>query len=76
MSKKIDAGAKGILITFHNNVFKAPDKLINWVSRQFGVIKIRPDQKLFVERDLQSYAVRVETIKTYVGKLVEMVKGD
>ena len=74
--EKIDAGAKGILITFHNNVFKAPDKLINWVSRQFGVIKIRPDQKLFVERDLQSYAVRVETIKTYVGKLVEMVKGD
>ena len=50
--------------------------MINWVSRQFGVIKIRPDQKLFVERDLQSYAVRVETIKTYVGKLVEMVKGD
>ena len=74
--EKIDAGAKGILITFHNNVFKAPDKLINWVSRQFGVIKIRSDQKLFVERDLQSYAVRVETIKTYVGKLVEMVKGD
>lgn len=74
--EKIDAGAKGILITFHNNVFKAPDKLINWVSRQFGVIKIRPDQKLFVERDLQSYAVRAETIKTYVGKLVEMVKGD
>ena len=74
--EKIDAGSKGILLSFHNNVFKAPDKLINWVSRQFGVIKIRPDQKLFVERDLQSYAVRVETIKTYVGKLVEMVKGD
>ena len=74
--EKIDAGAKGILITFHNNIFKAPDKLINWISRQFGVVKIRPDQKLFIERDLQSYTVRVETIKNYVGKLVDMVKGD
>lgn len=74
--EKIDAGAKGILIAFHNNIFKAPEKLINWVAKQFGVVKIRPDQKLFIERDLQNYATRVETIKTYVGKLVDMVKGD
>ena len=73
--EKIDAGAKGILIAFHNNIFKAPEKLINWVAKQFGVVKIRPDQKLFIERDLQNYATRVETIKTYVGKLVDMVKG-
>ena len=53
-----------------------PEKLINWVAKQFGVVKIRPDQKLFIERDLQNYATRVETIKTYVGKLVDMVKGD
>lgn len=73
--EKIDAGAKGILISFHNNIFKAPEKLIDYVAKQFGVIKIRPDQKLFVERNLESYKTRVETIKTTIIKLVEMVKG-
>ncbi len=71
--EKIDAGAKGVLITFHNNVFKNPDALINFVAGQGGAIKIRPDQKLFLERNLESYAARIEVIKKFVGKLVSMV---
>ncbi len=70
--EKIDAGAKGILITFHNNVFKNPDKLMDFIIRQGGAVKVRPDQKLFMERNLESYDVRVETIKKFVSRLVEM----
>lgn len=69
---KIDAGAKGILITFHNNNFRAVDKLIDMVNRSFGVIKIRPDQKLFVEGKLDNYQRRIELIKKYVKHLSEM----
>ena len=71
---KIDAGAKGILISFHNNIFARPDKLIDFISRRFGEIKIRPDQKLFVEKNLDSYALRVETIKNYVEKLNQLLE--
>ena len=71
--EKIDAGAKGVLITFHNNVFKNPDALIDFVARQGGTVKIRPDQKLFLERNLENYATRIETIKKFVERLVSMV---
>lgn len=66
---KIEAGAKGILISFHNDTFAHVDKLIDLVNRSFGVIQIRPDQKLFVAGDLSSYQKRIEIIKKYVTML-------
>lgn len=74
--EKIDAGAKGILITLRNNTFAKPEKLIDFISRQFGAVKIRPDQKLFIEKNLDSYAVRIETIKSYVTKLNNLLLED
>ena len=71
--EKIDAGAKGILISFHNNTFAAADKLIDLVTKSFGVLKIRPDQRLFFERDLSTYAIRMEMIKKTVLKLVSLL---
>ena len=70
--EKIDAGSKGFLITFRNNVFAKPEALIDFINRQFGAVKIRPDQKLFVEKNLESYVTRVETIKSYVGKIASL----
>ena len=70
---KIDAGAKGIVIAFHNNTFKKPDKLLDFIARQGGLIKVRPDQRLFIEKTLDSYDARINTIHKYVSKLVEMV---
>ncbi len=70
---KVDAGTKGILIAFHNNKFAAADKLIELVARSFGVFKIRPDQKLFVDRDLSSYAERMAILKKTVNKLLELL---
>ncbi len=70
---KVDAGAKGILIAFHNDKFAAVDKLIDLVSRSFGVLKIRPDQKLFIDRDLSSYNERIAFLKKAVMKLVELI---
>jgi hypothetical protein len=37
-----------------------------------GKIKIRPDQKLFIEKDLTDYQIRLETIKKYAAKLYEL----
>ena len=71
--EKIEAGGKGILLSFHNNTFAAPDKLIDFVTKQFGAVKIRPDQKLFIEKNLEDYGVRVETIKTYLRKLIALL---
>ena len=71
--EKIDAGSKGIVIGFRNNLFAEPEKLLQFIQMQFGAIKVRPDQKLFIEKNLESYAARVETIKFYVGKLCALL---
>lgn len=70
--ERIDAGAKGILLSFHNNTFNNVAKLMEFISQQLGAIKVRPDQKLFIERDLPNYKQRLETIKKYVNKLYEL----
>lgn len=70
--ERIDAGARGILIAFHNNVFKNVDKLMQFITNQLGTVKIRPDQRLFIERDLTDYQVRLEIIKKYASKLYEL----
>ena len=71
--EKVDAGAKGILLMFHNNTFPKPDKLIDFIQKQFGVIKIRPDQKLLIEGNFEEYNTRVHILITYVKKLAELV---
>ncbi|MCQ2735280.1 MAG: transcription-repair coupling factor [Alphaproteobacteria bacterium] len=70
---KIDAGAKGILLSFHNNTFAAAEKLIEMVAKSFGVLKIRPDQRLFLECNLASYTDRMARIKKLVTQLVDLL---
>lgn len=71
--EKVEAGAKGILLMFHNNTFAKPEKLIDFIQKQFGKIKIRPDQKLFIEHNLEDYQARINILNMYVKKLAELV---
>jgi len=47
---KIDVGAKGTLVAFHNDSFPDPVGLIAYAQRLEGTIKLRPDNKLVVTR--------------------------
>lgn len=47
---KIDVGAKGALVSFHNNDFPDPAGLIGYVERLQGTAKLRPDNKLVITR--------------------------
>jgi transcription-repair coupling factor (superfamily II helicase) len=47
---KIDVGAKGTLVTFHNDHFPDPVGLVAYAQRLQGTIKLRPDSKLVVTR--------------------------
>lgn len=69
---RVEAGAKGILLSFHNNTFKNVPALMTFINQQFGTIKIRPDQKIFIDKELTGYKSRLETIKKYVSKLYEL----
>ncbi|MFC3096339.1 transcription-repair coupling factor [Alteraurantiacibacter palmitatis] len=47
---KIDVGARGTLVTFHQDSFPDPAGLIAYVERLKGTARLRPDMKLVIER--------------------------
>ncbi|GGC22942.1 transcription-repair-coupling factor [Novosphingobium marinum] len=47
---KIDVGPRGALVSFHNDSFPDPAGLVEYASRREGTIKLRPDNKLQVNR--------------------------
>ncbi len=47
---KIDVGARGTLVTFHNDNFPDGPGLIAYVDRLQGTAKLRPDMKLVINR--------------------------
>jgi len=47
---KIDVGAKGALVSFHEDDFPDPAGLIAYVARLQGTAKLRPDNKLVITR--------------------------
>ena len=47
---KIDVGAQGTLVTFHNDDFPDGPGLISYVDRLQGTAKLRPDMKLVISR--------------------------
>ena len=65
----IDAGPKGILLGFKNNFFKNTDKLLDWISKSSGQIKVRQDQKLFMEKHLKSREEKIENVLSFIDEL-------
>ncbi|MDF8335081.1 transcription-repair coupling factor [Novosphingobium cyanobacteriorum] len=65
---KIDVGAKGALVSFHNDDFPDPMGLIGYVERLNGVAKLRPDNKLVIQRAWGSAEARL-------NGLVQLTKG-
>ena len=47
---KIDVGAKGVLVSFHGDTFADPQGLFAYVDRLNGVAKLRPDNKMVIQR--------------------------
>jgi transcription-repair coupling factor (superfamily II helicase) len=48
---KLDAGPRGATVTFHNQSFNNPMGLVEFLSKQSGTAKLRPDHTLVLMRD-------------------------
>lgn len=68
---KIDAGPKGAIIAFYHDTFSHPERLMAWITKQAGTIKVRPDQKLVLMRGWEDMSLRLTGTKK---TLVELVK--
>jgi len=67
--EKVDAGPKGIVITFRNNEFANPAALVSYISEQGVLAKIRPDQKVVLSRDWANTDTRLKGAATVLTKL-------
>ena len=65
----VDAGPNGLLLGFKNNFFKKADKLIAFINKSSGQIKIRPDQKLFYQKKLNTNEDKTKSVLNLINEL-------
>ncbi|MBL9095453.1 MAG: transcription-repair coupling factor, partial [Alphaproteobacteria bacterium] len=70
--EKIDAGPKGATITFRNNQFPNPGKLIDWIAQNAKTAKVRPDQKVVIMRDWVTAEERLTGAGQVLGRLAQL----
>ncbi|HMG49482.1 MAG TPA: TRCF domain-containing protein, partial [Inquilinus sp.] len=70
--ERLDAGPKGAVVGFRDNQFAKPDKLIGFIQRMAGAIKVRPDQKLVYARGWETPQDRVTGARKLVQRLADL----
>lgn len=71
--EKLDAGPKGLVITFRNQHFSEPAKLMKWIGEQGSLAKVRPDHSVVLQRDFSSSDKRLKGVAVIVSNLAKMV---
>jgi transcription-repair coupling factor (superfamily II helicase) len=72
--EKVDAGPKGALLTLYENRFPNPERLVAYIQKQAGAVKLRPDQKLVFMRDWDEARVRVRGVRQLMFELAELAE--
>ncbi|WP_281977447.1 transcription-repair coupling factor [Pseudorhizobium flavum] len=69
--EKLDAGPKGLVVTFRDKQFPNPAGLVQYIAKQGTMAKIRPDQSVFLTRDLPTpdkrLAVAAQVMKQFAA---------
>ena len=69
--EKLEAGPKGMVLQFRNNKFGNPAGLVAWLGTTKGTVKVRPDQKLALVRDM-NLSERIRSAKEILGNLTRI----
>jgi transcription-repair coupling factor (superfamily II helicase) len=71
--EKVDAGPKGMVVTFRGNAFSNPSGLVRWLTSKGGFVKLRPDHKLAITRDMD-VLTRLKFARDTIGALDQIQK--
>ena len=50
--EKLEAGPKGMVLSFRGNAFSNPAGLVAWLASKGGLVRLRPDHKLAISREM------------------------
>jgi transcription-repair coupling factor (superfamily II helicase) len=73
---KIDAGEKAVVIAFRDNKFARPDRLIAWIQKNAPAVKVRPDQRVFVQRAWADERQRLSGVSGIVSALARLASSE
>ncbi|VAW13068.1 Transcription-repair coupling factor [hydrothermal vent metagenome] len=72
---RLDAGPKGAVITFRDDIFANPEGLLRWIQGLGVVTKIRPDQKLVVQRGWDDADARIRGAEALVRQIAKIAEA-
>nr|WP_245300277.1 transcription-repair coupling factor [Methylocystis bryophila] len=72
--EKIDAGPKGVTLSFKDNLFADPAGLVRFIGEQGSRAKVRPDQKIVFTGDFQSLKDRLAGVRHILRALVAIAE--
>jgi transcription-repair coupling factor (superfamily II helicase) len=71
--EKLDAGPKGIVLSFRGNRFANPAGLVTWVQARKDQVKLRPDHKLALLREMDLMQ-RVKAARDLLASLARVAR--
>ena len=70
--EKLEAGPKGIVLSFRDNRFPDPGALVEFINDERGKAKLRPDHKLVLQRDWATPEARLKGAEKLMRELAGM----
>jgi transcription-repair coupling factor (superfamily II helicase) len=74
--EKVDAGPKGAVISFRNNIFANGAALVRDIAAEGNFAKIRPDQKVVFMRGWERPVERLKGVATILTRLVKLAEAE
>ena len=71
--ERLEAGPKGMVVAFRGNAFRNPAGLVQWLGTRKGAIRLRPDHKLSIVRDM-NVTERMTLGRDVLGNLNRLAK--
>jgi transcription-repair coupling factor (superfamily II helicase) len=72
--EKVDAGPKGVIVSFRDNSFANPQGLVRFVQEQGPRAKVRPDMKIVFVRDFDDAKERLDGTRQILRTLVALAQ--
>jgi transcription-repair coupling factor (superfamily II helicase) len=72
--EKIDAGPKGAVLSFRDNTFADPDRLVAFIREQGPAARVRPDMKVVFLEDWERPIDRLKGTAAILRRLVSIVE--
>ena len=72
--EKVDAGPKGAVVSFRDD-FANPAGLIEFIGKQAGTVRLRPDHKLVIGRSWEKEPARIAGTERLLRDLAAIAAG-